>query len=200
MAKDWADVCIDMQSNIYKAEFDNDKYGSYPASVKFIEMSERNNRLPYITKNYPLRVTDDFDKEISIVLRIELSMFSSDYSAKLYLWFEGTYDDVSFQQISREALRNLLNFPMFMQFVHNSISDYMEEWNKQSSVYVYAYHGQEGKQALDDSVYMAEFDKIYVGQEEHSQLKMRFPYGTKEMTKATSTLTEDLETMVNAGG
>ena len=200
MARDWADVCIVMQSNIYKAEFDNDKYGTYPASVKFIEVAERKNRLPQITKNYPLRVTDDLDKEIDIVLRIELSMFDCDYSARLYLWFEGTYDGVSFQQISREALHNLLKFPMFMQFVHNSISDYMEVWNTQSSVYIFAYHGQAGKQALDDSVYIEEFDTIYVGQEEHSRLKMLFPYGTKEMTKATSTLTEDLETMVNAGG
>ena len=200
MAKDWADICIVMRSNIYKAEFDNDRYGTYPASVKFIEVSERKNRLPHITKNYPLRVTDDFDKEISIVLRIELSMFSSDYSAKLYLWFEGSYDGEPFQQISMEALHNLLKFPMFIQFVNNSISDYMEAWNTQSSVYVFAYKGQAGRDALDDSVYMDEFDTIYVGQEEHSQLKMLFPYGEKEMSEMKNTLTEDLETMVKAGG
>ena len=199
MAKDWADVCIEMQSNIYKAEFDNDAYGSYPASEKFIEMAESKNRLPYITKNYPLLITDNFDKEIDIVLQIELSMFSSEYSAKLYLWFEGNYDGVPFQQISMEALHNLLKFPMFMQFVNNSISDYMEEWNNQSSVYIFAYNGQEGERALDDSVYMAEFDTIYVGQEKHSPLKMRFPYGEKEMSKAKSRLTEDLETMVKEG-
>lgn len=200
MAKDWADVCIEMRSNIYKAEFDNDKYGSYHASVKFIEMSERKNRLPHITKSYPLHITDDFDKEIDIILRIELSMFDSDYSAKLYLWFEGNYDGEPFQQISMETLHNLLKFPMFIQFVNNSISDYMEEWNNQSSVYVFAYKGQEGKDALDDSVYMAEFDMIYVGQEEHSPLKMRFPYGENEMSEMKNTLTEDLETMVNEGG
>ena len=85
------DACASIKSNIYEAEFENNDSSRSP-NAEFINDEERNNHYPLYVKQYPLHITDDLDKEIDIVLQIEIGECGVDFSASIELWFDGTYD------------------------------------------------------------------------------------------------------------
>lgn len=184
------DACASIQSNIYEAEFENTD-SSRSANVEFIDDEERNEHYPLYVKPYPLHITDDLDKEIDIVLQIEIGECNVDFSATIMLWFDGTYDGTSFQYISRKSLFHLLKYPIFKRFVENSIVAHIDDWNSQCATIIPAFEGEEGRGALWDCVYYKH--KIYTGTEEHSNIKFCFPCTEKVMNEIMGEVEEELE-------
>lgn len=188
------DACASIKSNIYEAEFENNDSSRSP-NAEFINDEERNNHYPLYVKQYPLHITDDLDKEIDIVLQIEIGECGVDFSASIELWFDGTYDGTSFQHISRKSLYHLLKYPTFRRFVENSIFIHIDDWNSQCATIIPAFEGQNGRGALWDCVYYKH--QIYIGKEKHSNIKFCFPCTEKVMNEIMEEVEEELERMVD---
>ena len=190
------DVAIPLISNLYEAEFDNNNFNKPDsANIEFIDDEIRRNHIPQLIKQYPLHITYDLDKEIDIVLQLGLDYCHKDFSARASMWIDGTYDGTSFQQISRKDLYHLLKFQTFRRFIENSIFVFLEDWNARCSVVIPAFEGQNGREALWDCVYYNH--KLYVGKEDHSDIKLFFPCTEKTMTDVMDAVEKDLETMVD---
>lgn len=191
------DVRASVKANIYEAEFDNHNRSDCNGSVnyRFIQDEISKNRFPALTRLYSLNITDDLDKEIDLILRIKLDDCDEKFRASIMLWIDGTYNGTSFQQISRKDLYHLLKFQTFRRFIENSIFVFLEDWNARCSVVIPAFEGQNGREALWDCVYYNH--KLYVGKEDHSDIKLFFPCTEKTMTDVMDAVEKDLETMVD---